>query len=128
MEKIRNWNGISIICVFLIIYIFQSYFANWVCSVFFPYVQTILLSNSPVHRDLCPKFATGLKCSNRHRSKSSIWVTCLFFCQKWFTHGGIILAKEQTGHSCTFWSMPIWTFQPSHKFWATVTTNFISWY
>ena len=30
--------------------------------------------------DCCSKFATGLKCSIRHRSKS-IWVTSLFFCQ-----------------------------------------------
>ena len=28
----------------------------------------------------CSKFATGLRCSNKHTSKS-IWVTCLFFCQ-----------------------------------------------
>ena len=30
--------------------------------------------------DCCPKFATGLKCLNRHKSKN-IWVTRLFFCQ-----------------------------------------------
>jgi hypothetical protein len=33
-----------------------------------------------VHIDWSPKFATGLKCLDRHRSKS-IWVTILFFCQ-----------------------------------------------
>ena len=32
------------------------------------------------HIDCCAKFATGLKCSNRHRSKS-MRVTKLFFCQ-----------------------------------------------
>ena len=32
------------------------------------------------YRDYCPKFATGLKCLTRHRSKN-IWVTRLFFCQ-----------------------------------------------
>ena len=61
------------------------------------------------HIDCCSKFATGLKCSNRHRSKS-IWVTSLFFCQNDSLIRGIILAKEQTGHSYTFWSMSIWTF------------------
>ena len=30
--------------------------------------------------DCCSKFATGLKCLNRHRSKN-MWVTSLFFCQ-----------------------------------------------
>ena len=33
-----------------------------------------------IYIDCCSKFATGLKCSNRHRSKS-IWVTSLLFCQ-----------------------------------------------
>ena len=33
-----------------------------------------------VSRDCCPKFATGLKCLNRHRSKN-ICLTRLFFCQ-----------------------------------------------
>ena len=33
-----------------------------------------------VHIDCCAKFATGLKCSNRHRSKS-MRVSKLFFCQ-----------------------------------------------
>ena len=32
------------------------------------------------HIDWLPKFATGLKCFNKHRSKS-IWVTILSFCQ-----------------------------------------------
>ena len=31
-------------------------------------------------KDCCPKFATGLKCLNRHRS-NNIWVTSLFFSQ-----------------------------------------------
>ena len=31
-----------------------------------------------MYRDCCPKFATGLKCINRHRSKN-IWVTQLRF-------------------------------------------------
>ena len=39
-----------------------------------PWVPNIYL------RDRCPKFETGVKCSNRHRSKR-IWVTSLFFCQ-----------------------------------------------
>ena len=37
-------------------------------------------SCASIHKDCCPKFATGLKCLNRHRSKG-IWVTSLFFCQ-----------------------------------------------
>ena len=40
----------------------------------------LILGSYYLHRDCCSKFATGLKCSNRHRSKS-IWVTSLFFCQ-----------------------------------------------
>ena len=37
-------------------------------------------TNMIICRDCCPKFATGLKCLNRHRSKN-IWMTRLFFCQ-----------------------------------------------
>ena len=63
-------------------------------------------------RDRSPKFATALKCLNRHRSKS-IWVTFLFFCQNdSLMAGGINLAKGQLGHYYTFWTMPITIFSP----------------
>ena len=35
---------------------------------------------------------------------------------KWFTHGGITLAKEQLGHSYTFWTMTILIFSPVANF------------
>ena len=34
----------------------------------------------------------------------------------WFPHEWIILAKEQSGHSHIFWSMPIITFSPVSNF------------
>ena len=47
---------------------------------FKPSLSMKILSINNFKIDCCLKFATGLKCSNRHRSKS-IWVTSLFFCQ-----------------------------------------------
>jgi hypothetical protein len=41
---------------------------------------SLVFSDLWIHRDCCSKYATGLKCLNRHRSKS-IWVISLFFCQ-----------------------------------------------
>ena len=43
-------------------------------------------TNMIICRDCCPKFATGLKCLNRHRSKN-IWMTRLFFCQDGVPYG-----------------------------------------
>ena len=57
------------------------------------------------NRDWLPKFATGLNCLNKHRSKNMSDHSVLL--PKWFTHGGITLAKGQNGYSYTFWSMPI---------------------
>ena len=44
------------------------------------YIASIYLDILKDPIDCCAKFATGLKCSNRHRSKS-MRVTKLFFCQ-----------------------------------------------
>ena len=35
---------------------------------------------------------------------------------KWFTHGGITLAKGQLGYSYTFWTRPILIFSPVANF------------
>ena len=35
---------------------------------------------------------------------------------KWFTHGGIILGKEQLGHLNTYWIMPIMIFSQVYFF------------
>ena len=51
---------------------------------------------------------------NRHRSKSMSDKAVILL--KWFSHGGIILAKGQLGHSYTFWTMPIMIFSPVSNF------------
>ena len=65
-------------------------------------------------RDCCSKFATELKCLNRHSSKN-IWVT-RFLLPKWFTHKGITLAKGKLGHSYNFWPMSILIFSSVANF------------
>ena len=59
--------------------------------------------------DCCSKFATGLKCLNRHRSKN-IWVTRLFFCQNDSLMGESFGNRAACSHSYTFWTMPILIF------------------
>ena len=44
----------------------------------------------------------------------SIWVSLLL--PKWYTHGGITLAKGQLGHSYTFWTIPVMIFSPVSNF------------
>ena len=47
-----------------------------------------------ITRDWSPKFATGLKCLDRHRSKS-IWVTILPFCHNDLIIGGSLWQKDR---------------------------------
>ena len=60
--------------------------------------------------DCCPKFATGLKCLNRHKYLKKYVSDHSVLLPKLFTHGGITMPKGQKGHSYTFWLMPIQTF------------------
>ena len=53
-------------------------------------------------RDWSPKFAIGLKCLNRHRSKS-IWVAILFFCQDDSLMGGSLWQKNIAIMMSEFW-------------------------
>jgi hypothetical protein len=58
-------------------------------------------------RDCWPKFATGLKCLNRHRSKR-IWVTSLLFCQNASLMGESLWQKDSLVtfilfELCLFW-------------------------
>ena len=62
-------------------------------------------------RDCCSKFATGLKCLNRHYTSDQALLL-----PKWFTHKGITLAKGQLGHSYTFWTMSILTLRVHYMY------------
>ena len=58
-------------------------------------------------RECCLKFATGLNCLNRHRSKN-IWVTRLFFCQNDYLMGESLWQKDSLVtlilfELCLFW-------------------------
>jgi hypothetical protein len=80
-------NGPWICCLWLLnlyhkhkrdtkVLILDEYLINMICFYMFFKGGNFYLQI----RDYGPKFATGLKCLKRHRSKN-IWVTRLFFCQ-----------------------------------------------
>ena len=61
-----------------------------------------------IHRRFVIIIWTGLNIKIPRHSSKIIWVIKLFFCQNW----RIILAKDQIGHSYTFWTMPVSIFSP----------------
>ena len=61
----------------------------------------------PERRDWSPKFATGLKCLNRHMYIKKYMSDLSVPLPKWFIHGGITLVKGQNSQLYTFWSMSI---------------------
>ena len=67
-------------------YLCNVCFDFWMLNVWFKSLHPIRF------RDWSPKFATGLKCLNRYRSKS-IWVTILFVCQNDSLMGGSLWQK-----------------------------------
>ena len=92
----------------------------WLLFVWQEYICINLWEIQSIHRDCCPKFATGLKCLNSHRSKS-IWVTSLFFCQNDSIMGNHFGKRTAWSllYSYNYAYSDIWS---SRKFWATVYT------
>ena len=76
-----QWICFRVLVVFTLLF-FTTFYVQVLALKFSFYEQaTKIWKDLPLaHIDCCSKFATGLKCSNWHRSKS-IWVTSLFFCQ-----------------------------------------------
>ena len=77
------------------------------------YLINIFTGGSCWNRHHYGQICDWAKFHNRHSSKS-IWVIKLSFCQ----NDPPILAKYQSGHSCTFWTMLIMIFLVQSQIWC----------
>ena len=76
--------------------------------------------------DWLPKFATGLKCYNRHKSKS-IWVTILSFCQNDSLMGESLWQKDRMVTHILFDLCLFKHFSPVANFGYQSLENFAQW-